>query len=332
MRAVSPPRTLSVVVPLHDEEAALDELLRRLTAVLAGLEVDWEIVLVDDGSVDRTWSLVVRAGQADERVRGVRLSRNFGHQIALSAGLEAASGDAVVTMDGDLQHPPELLPRLLEEAATGYDVVYAVRSEDDSEGWFKVHTAEAFYWLLNRMTRLNLPHGGADYRYMSRQVVDAVVSMPERNRFLRGMTRWTGFAQGVVEYDRADRLGGRSKYSLSRMMSLAWDAIVSFSALPLRLVSMLGFLVSFAGALYLLYVIAVRITSHATVSGWTSMLAVTLILGGVQLVSLGIIGQYLGRMYDEVKGRPLFLVREFANLDDGLYRPRRTPEIARDHD
>jgi dolichol-phosphate mannosyltransferase len=321
---MSRPRSLSVVVPLHDEEAALVELVRRLTAVLESVDRSWEIVLVDDGSTDRTWARVVEASREDDRVRGVRLSRNFGHQIALSAGLEAAAGDEVVTMDGDLQHPPEVLPRLLEMAGTGYDVVYAVRSPDDSEGWFKIRTADAFYWLLNRLTRLNLPRGGADYRYMSRQVVDAVIGMPERHRFLRGMTRWTGFAQGVVEYDRASRLGGRSKYGLSHMLSLAWDAIVSFSALPLRLASVLGFLVSFAGALYLLYVIVVRIVSDSTVEGWTSLLAVTLILGGVQLVSLGIIGQYLGRMYDEVKGRPLFLVREFANFPDGSRFGRRS--------
>ncbi len=317
---------ISIVVPLQDEAAALPELVRRVQAVLGARGVDWELVLTDDGSTDRTWSLIRGESDRDPRIRGVRLSRNFGHQVALSAGLAFARGDGVVTMDGDLQHPPELLPALLDKAAEGWDVVYAVRSADDSEGWLKVHAAAVFYWILNETTRLDLPRGGADYRYMSRAVVDVVNSMPERHRFLRGMTRWAGFAQTIVEYDRASRVGGRSKYTLPRMVRFAWDAIASFSAIPLRIASVLGFLVSFVGALYLVYVVIVRLTSDAAVEGWTSLLAVSLVLGGVQLASLGVIGQYLGRMYDEVKGRPLFVVREVTNLE-APQPPRRTVDF-----
>lgn len=301
---------LSIVVPLFDEEGNVAELAARLRTVLEPLDRTWEVVLVDDGSTDATWDEIGSAAAADRRFRGLRLTRNFGHQAALTAGLVAAEGEAVITMDGDLQHPPELIPELLARADEGYDVVYAVRSPDDAEGWFKVRTAAIFYWLLTRLTSLDLPRGGADFRYMSRQVVDAVCAMPERHRFLRGMTRWVGLRQAVVSYDRPARRAGRSKYGVMRMTRFAADAILSFSALPLKIASVLGTLTSLVGGLYLLYVLAVRALSDAAVPGWTSVAAAVLILGGVQLACIGIIGQYLGRMYEEVKGRPLFLVWE----------------------
>src|SRR3954454_152829 len=237
---------LSIVIPAHDEADAIPELLRRLQRVLAQVECEWVVVLVDDGSRDVTWPLMQEAAERDDRVRALRLSRNFGHQVALTAGLWAAEGDAVITMDSDLQHPPELIPALLERAADGFDVVYAIRTEQDSEGWFKVKSANAFYWLLNKLTRLDLPAGGADYRYMSRRVVDALLAMPERHRFLRGMTRWIGYRQSVIEYDRAPRAGGESKYTLRRMLHLGLNGIVSFSAIPLRVASILGFLAAAA--------------------------------------------------------------------------------------
>lgn len=301
---------LSVVVPLHDEAANVVELSDRLRGVLDRSESEWDVVLVDDGSTDATWREVQAVACSDPRFRGLRLARNFGHQAALTAGLRAADGDAVITMDGDLQHPPEIIPRLLQRAAEGYDVVYAVRGEDDAEGWFKVRSAAAFYWLLTRLTSLDLPRGGADFRYMSRQVVDVLSAMPERHRFLRGMTRWIGLRQAIVSYDRAARRAGRSKYGLVRMTRFASDAILSFSALPLKIASVLGILTSVLGWLYLIYVIAVRVMSEATVPGWTSVVAAVLILGGIQLACIGIIGQYLGRMYEELKGRPLYVVWE----------------------
>jgi polyisoprenyl-phosphate glycosyltransferase len=269
-----------------------------------------EVILVDDGSRDSTWAQLKDAADRDERIRAVRFSRNFGHQIALSAGLRLASGDAVVTMDSDLQHPPELIRSLLAKAAEGYDVVYAVRSATDSESWFKRNSARLFYWLLGRLTALDLPQAGGDFRYMSRRVVDALLAMPERHRFLRGMTRWVGYEQATVKYEREPRLAGASKYTLRKMLAFGWDAIISFSTLPLRIASMLGFAISFLGLVYLTYVIAVRLFTDQAVAGWTSVVAAVLILGGVQLLCLGIIGQYLGRMYDEVKARPLFLVSE----------------------
>jgi glycosyltransferase involved in cell wall biosynthesis len=301
---------LSVVVPVYNEADAIPVLLRRLTQTLDGTQHAWELVLIDDGSTDDTWALLQEAAGRDQRLRAVRLTRNFGHQVALTAGLTFADGDAVISMDGDLQHPPEVIPALLAKGDDGYDVVYAVRTSIDTEGWLKVNSARLFYWLLNRLTSLDLPQGGADFRYMTRRVVDAVLSMPERRRFLRGMTRWVGHKQTVIEYERGPRYAGRSRYTLWRMVSFAFDAIVSFSAVPLRLASLLGFFVSFLGFLYFLYVVGARLFTDTAVPGWASVTMAVLLLGGVQLLCLGIIGQYLGRMYDEAKGRPLFLVAE----------------------
>ncbi|MEK6274790.1 MAG: glycosyltransferase family 2 protein [Actinomycetota bacterium] len=301
---------LTVVLPVRDEGDVIPELIPRLTGVLDPLDGDWEVVVVDDGSTDSSWQLLKAACERDERIRGIRLTRNFGHQLALTAGLEAASGDAVVTMDSDLQHPPELIPALLAKAAEGFDVVYAVRSSSDSARWFKRRSALWFYWLLNRLSSLDVPQAGGDFRYMSRRVVDALLSMPERHRFLRGMTRWVGYEQATVEYHRSPRAAGESKYTLRKMLAFGWDAIISFSSLPLRIASMLGFVISFLGLLYLTYVLAVRIFTEDAVAGWTSVVAAVLILGGVQLLCLGIIGQYVGRMFEESKRRPLFLVAE----------------------
>ena len=300
---------LSVVLPVRDEAPVIPDLVPRLTAALEELD-EWEIVFVDDGSLDSTWDLLRAAAEDDERIRAIRFSRNFGHQVALSAGLHYATGDGVITMDADLQHPPEVIPSLLAKALEGFDVVYAVRSASDSATWFKRASARWFYWLLNRLSSLDFPQAGGDFRYMSRRVVDALLAMPERHRFLRGMTRWVGFEQATIEYHRAERAAGESKYSLRKMVAFAWDAVVSFSSVPLRVASTLGFACSFLGLVYLTYVIAVRLFTDKAVEGWTSVVAAVLILGGVQLLCLGIIGQYLGRMYDEVKRRPLFLIAE----------------------
>jgi polyisoprenyl-phosphate glycosyltransferase len=307
---------LSIVLPVRDEAPVIPELIPRLTRVLDELDDSWEMILVDDGSKDSSWALLEAAADRDERVRAIRFTRNFGHQIALSAGLHLASGDAVITMDSDLQHPPESIPGLLAKAAEGYDVVYAVRSSSDSSGWFKRTSARLFYWVLGRLTALDLPQAGGDFRVMSRPVVDALLAMPERHRFLRGMTRWVGYEQSTIEFDRPPRLAGASKYTLRKMLGFGWDAIISFSSVPLRIASVLGFVFSFLGLVYLTYVIAIRLFTDQAVAGWTSVVAAVVVLGGVQLLCLGIIGQYLGRMYDEVKGRPLFLVAEDTSRRD----------------
>ena len=301
---------LTIVLPCHDEASVLPELFTRLDAVLADLEGDAEVVCVDDGSTDGTWEIMKEKAASDPRYRGLRLSRNFGHQVALTAGLWAAHGEAVITMDSDLQHPPEMIPALLAKAREGNDVVTAVRRSEDVEGWFKIASARFFYWLLNRLTALDLPHGGADFRYMARPVVDSMLRMPERHRFLRGLTRWVGFQQATIEYDRAARPAGRSKYTVRHMTRFAFDAIVAFSAVPLKVASVLGLVVSMLGGLYGLYVVGVWLFSDAVVPGWTSVAIAVIVLGGVQLACLGIIGTYLGRMYEEMKGRPLFIVWE----------------------
>jgi glycosyltransferase involved in cell wall biosynthesis len=301
---------LSVVLPAHDEEDAIPELVERLTAVLDATHQEWEVLLVDDGSKDRTWSLIRSTAARDPRFRGVKLSRNFGHQLALSAGLSLATGDRVITMDSDLQHPPEAIPALLAKADEGYDVVYALRHSREGETRLKATVSPLFYRLLNKLARIDLPEGAADFRLMSRRVVDALVAMPERHRFLRGMTRWLGYPQATVEFESLPRRAGQSKYTTRQMVRFALDALVSFSAVPLRVASVLGFAASLLGAAYLVYVVAIRAFSDRVVPGWTSVVVVILILGGAQLVCLGIIGQYLGRMYDEQKRRPLFLVEE----------------------
>jgi polyisoprenyl-phosphate glycosyltransferase len=300
---------LSVVAAAYDEAGVLPSFLLRLIAVLETVGDDWEIVLVDDGSRDGTWGAIEAAAEAEPRIRGIRLSRNFGHQLALTAGLSVARGDGVITMDSDLQHPPEAIPAILA-AAEGHDVVYAVRSAEDAAGFWKRFSARVFYKLLNRLSTLELPEGAADFRWMSRRVVDVLDGMPERHRFLRGMVRWAGYRQTFVEYHRAPREGGDSKYGLRRMLLFAWDGMVSFSSFPLRVASLIGVCVSILGWLYLVYVLAIKVFTDRAIPGWTSVTAAVLLLGGAQLVFLGVLGQYVGRMYDDVKQRPLFLIAD----------------------
>ena len=301
---------LGVVAAAFDEADVLPSFVARLTAVLEATGDEWEVVLVDDGSRDGTWSVIEAAAAAEPRIRGIRLSRNFGHQLALTAGLSVARGDGVITMDADLQHPPEAIPSLLAAARAGNDVVYAVRSADDAAGFWKRFSAHVFYKILNRLSSLELPEGAADFRWMSRRVVDVLAAMPERHRFLRGLVRWAGYKQTFVEYHRGAREAGESKYGLRRMILFAWDAVVSFSSFPLRVASVLGICVSVLGWLYLVYVLAIKLFSDRVIQGWTSVTAAVLVLGGAQLVFLGVLGEYVGRMYDDVKQRPLFLIAE----------------------
>jgi dolichol-phosphate mannosyltransferase len=296
---------LSVVVPIHNEEDTLPELHRRLTAALAPLG-ECEVVLVDDGSTDRSWELM--RGLAN--VRLVRLSRNFGHQAAITAGLDAARGDAVVVMDGDLQDPPELIGDLVARWREGYDVVYAVRSERAGETRFKLLTAGAFYKLMTRVSGEAIPENAGDFRLMSRAVVDALASMPERARFLRGMTAWVGFRQIGVPYRRDVRYAGDSKYPARKMLRFALDAITSFSTVPIKAVAWLGFVLVGFCIVVLAWALYTRFFTSQATPGWTSLLVVVLLLGGVQLLSLGIIGQYVARIFDEAKQRPLYFVAE----------------------
>jgi len=301
--------TLSVVSPVHDEQETLDELARRLGAALDGLEgIEAEVILVDDGSRDGSYPMMVAIAGRDSRFKAVQLSRNFGHQVALSAGVELASGDAVVVMDSDLQHPPELIAEFVRQWREGYDVVYGIMTERP-EGWFKRITARAFYGLLRRMTKVDMPAAAGDFRLIDRVAVDAFVSMRERDRYVRGMFAWLGFKQIGVDYVPPPRYAGRSKYTVRRMSRLAFDAIFSFSVYPLRVVLVFGLFVSLVS-----FVVGVvsGVSKYAgiyVVPGWATIVVVVTFIGGIQLIVLGAIGEYIGRIYEEVKARPLYVVR-----------------------
>jgi dolichol-phosphate mannosyltransferase len=300
---------LSVVVPVFNEEATLPELHRRLAAVLAPLGPH-EIVFVDDGSRDTSWFVLVGLAERDPHLHLVRLSRNFGHQAAITAGLAAAAGDVVVTMDGDLQDPPELIPALLERWREGFEVVYAVREERAGEARWRLAAIRLYYKLLRRMAGHDIAENAGDFRLLSRRVVDALGSMPERARFLRGMTSWVGFRQTGVPYKRDARFAGTSKYPPRKLVRLAFDGLTSFSTVPIQLVAWLGFMLVVFCVGVLGWTLYTRFFTDEAPQGWTSLLVVVLLLGGVQLLSLGIIGQYVARIFEEAKQRPLFFVAE----------------------
>jgi dolichol-phosphate mannosyltransferase len=302
---------LSVVAPVYNEEGTLEEFYSRVCAALEGLR--FELVLVDDGSSDRSPAILSELASTDPRVHVVFLSRNFGHQTALTAGLDHAEGDAVVMLDADLQDPPELIPRMLDHWREGCDVVYAVRQERDGESRFKLATARWFYRLFDKLAQVDLVHNSGDFRLLDRRPLDALLSMRERNRFLRGMTVWVGYRQAAVPYDRDPRYAGETKYTLSKMLRFSLDAISSFSHRPLQLATLLGFIVSTLAFIAIPVVIVLRIVG-SYLPGFSSVTLAVLLLGGIQLIAIGIIGEYVGRIYDEVKGRPLYLVRTRLNV------------------
>lgn len=288
----------------------------RLTGVLDEMGDAWEAILVDDGSLDGTFDRCLALNRRDGRFKVIRLSRNFGHQLALTAGLEAATGDATVTMDGDLQHPPEVIPELVARWRGGAQVVYAVMVERQGESSLKDLSARWFYRALNRLAAIDVPASAGDFRLVDRAALDAVRAMPEANRYLRGMFSWVGFEQAGVPYVSPARAAGKSKYSFTRMVRLASDAIVGFSDRPLRMALNLGFLVSAGAILFGLSAVATKLAGLIVVPGWTSVMVLTGVVGGVQLIVLGIIGEYVGRIADEVRGRPLFIVRSTQGFED----------------
>jgi dolichol-phosphate mannosyltransferase len=305
---------LSVVVPVHDEEESLPELGRRLAAVLDELEVESEVILVDDGSRDASYAQMLALNAHDPRFKVVRLSRNFGHQVAISAGVDLAGGDAVVVMDADLQHPPEVVPEFLARWRDGYEVVYGVM-EGRPERWFKRTTARLYYRFLRRLSDVDVPSAAGDFRLVDRKAVEAFKAMRERSRYVRGMFSWIGFRQIGVPYTCPPRHAGRTKYTLPRMLGLATDGILSFSTLPLRVFLNVGFLVAFASLLFGVATLVSKFAGVYVVPGWVTLVLVTTFIGGVQLVVLGVMGEYIGRIYDEVKRRPLYLVSELHGFD-----------------
>ncbi len=317
---------LSVVAPVYNEEALIDEFYARVCAALAGLP--FELVLVDDGSSDGTTAALERLADHDPRVRVVFLSRNFGHQTALTAGLDHARGDAVVMLDADLQDPPELIEKMLDHWRAGCDVVYAVREYRDGESRFKLSTARWFYKLFDRLAQVELQHNSGDFRLLDRRALDALLSMRERNRFLRGMTVWVGYTQAAVPYKRDPRYAGETKYTLAKMVKFSLDAISSFSHRPLQLATLFGFVVSTVAFVAIPVVIVLRILG-SYLPGFSSITIAILLLGGIQLIAIGIIGEYVGRIYDEVKGRPLYLVRARRNMPDPESAHERLTTVAR---
>jgi len=309
---------LSVVVPCYNEEACLAELhvrIARAASLVAG--DDYEIVLVNDGSRDRSWEIMRALAATDPRLVAVNLSRNHGHQLALTAGLDLCSGERVLIIDADLQDPPELLPQMVEEMERQQaDVVYAVRRARAGETAFKRGTAKLFYRLLSKLAEIEIPLDTGDFRLMSRRALDALLSLPEQARFIRGMVAWVGFRQVPIAYDRAERHAGQTKYPLARMMRFALDAVTGFSTAPLRFASHFGLWLVAASVLLIAYIGFAFLTGRA-IQGWTSLMLVVVVLGAVQMFVLGMIGEYLGRLYIEAKRRPLYIVSEIAGRAEG---------------
>jgi polyisoprenyl-phosphate glycosyltransferase len=299
---------ISIVIPIWNEESVIPELYRRIVAIMESSGESWELVCVNDGSRDRSRELLVDLHRQDERVKVIDLSRNFGHQVAITAGADFASGDAVIVMDADLQDPPEVVLRMIEKWREGYEVVYAVRKKREGETRFKLWTASLFYRLLRRITDINIPLDTGDFRLMDRRVVYAMRALREQHRFMRGLSSWVGFRQIGIEYERAERYAGETKYSLGRMVRLALSAITSFSYLPLQLATFVGFSLAGISLIGIILTVILRLSGISALEGQATTLVSVLFLGGVQLIFLGIIGEYLGRIYDEVKHRPLYLV------------------------
>ncbi len=304
------PISISVAVPVFNELESLPELYRRITQVMQDLGQPWELILVDDGSTDGSREWIEAQAAKDDHLRPVIFARNFGHQIGVTAGLDYSRGKAVVIMDADLQDPPEVIPELVARWQEGYEVVYAVRAEREGETWFKRFTAALFYRLINRITDVDMPVDTGDFRLMDRAVVNALTRMREQHRFPRAMVAWVGFNQIGVPYRRAARFAGETKYPFRKMLRLALNAITGFSYFPLQIATYLGFISAGLSIFAIPVVAMLRLMGNQAFFGQASTLIAVLFLGGVQLISLGILGEYIGRMYDESKGRPLYIVRE----------------------
>lgn len=301
---------ISVIVPVFNEESNLLVLHERLVNVITGITNQYEIIFVNDGSKDNSLTVIKTLAQQFPQIKYIDFSKNFGHQLAVFAGLEHASGNAIVIIDADLQDPPELIIELHKKLQQGFDVVYAQREQRVGESWHKLLTAKLFYRFINRLSDVTIPLDTGDYRIITKKIKDIIVAMPERNKFLRGQIAWAGFHQTSVLYKRDERHAGSTNYSYSKMFSFAFDGITAFSNLPLRLATYMGFLVSFVSFLVILYTLYQKYINGNVVQGWSSLMVSILFIGGVQLICLGIIGEYLGRIMDNVKQRPLYIVRE----------------------
>lgn len=307
---------LSIVVPVFNEEAVLPETYRRLTAVMEKLKEPYELLFVNDGSKDKSGVILEELAQKDRRVRVVHFARNFGHQAAITAGMDYARGEAVVVIDADLQDPPEVILEMVAKWREGYEVVYGKRIKREGETFFKRFTASLFYRFLQRMTNVDIPLDTGDFRLLDQKVVEIMRLLREKNRFVRGLVSWVGFRQIALPYVREKRFAGETKYPLRKMLKLAWDGITAFSDKPLKIASYIGFTLSLLSFIYLLVVLIGKLFGQSTVPGWASIVVINLFFNGVILIILGVMGEYIGRIYDEAKNRPLYIVEKVTTREN----------------
>ncbi len=310
-----PEKLLSIVVPVYNEQEVIGETFKRLSAVFKDYFMDVEYIFINDGSKDNTYVKLKDIAQNNANVRVINFARNFGHQIAITAGMDYAKGDAIVIIDADLQDPPEVILQMVEKWKESYEVVYGKRLHREGETFFKKFTAKMFYRFLDSMTDVKLPVDVGDFRLIDRKVCDAMKCLPERSRYVRGLVSWVGFKQTSVEYKREKRFAGETKYPLKKMLKLAGDGIISFSYKPLKLATFVGMFVSGLSFIYLIIVLIQRFVKNEIASGWASSMAVSLFLNGVMLIVIGIMGEYVGRIYEEVKARPLYIVGELMGFE-----------------
>jgi glycosyltransferase involved in cell wall biosynthesis len=307
---------ISVVVPMYYEELVAEECYRQLTDTLEGKDFDYELIFVNDGSKDKTEDILLSISRNDKRVRVINFSRNFGHQTAVTAGIFNSKGDAVVIIDADLQDPPKLILEMIRLWRKGYEVVYGKRKKRNGETFFKLLTAKYFYKFLNYMSDIDIPKDTGDFRLIDKKVVQVFRNMPERNRFVRGMMSWIGFNQTFIEYERDERFAGETKYPLKKMIKFATDGIVSFSTKPLKIVSFLGVLSIVLSLVIFIYSLISKMFIHETIAGWASIVNIVAFFGGLQLISLGIVGEYVARIYEEAKNRPLYIIKSMKNFNE----------------
>lgn len=306
----------SLVIPLYNEEQVIHECIKRVTNVMGNKSFDYEVIFVNDGSKDSTEEIVKQYCEKDEHLKLITFSRNFGHQTAITAGMDNSSGDAVVVMDADLQDPPEVILDLIAKFEEGYDVVYAIRSKRKGESLFKKVTAKIFYRYMRSMSDVDIPIDTGDFRLISRQVCDVLKTLTERNRYVRGLVSWVGFKQTGVYYEREERFAGETKYPLKKMLKLSVDGITSFSTKPLKLSKWIGLIVSAAGFIYALVIIIQKLFGVEMQTGWASTIVIVLIIGGIQLLMMGITGEYIARIFEESKNRPLYIIKEKVNMNE----------------
>ena len=308
----------SIVVPAYNEQEVLEETYKRLTEVMEQTKENYEIIFINDGSRDRTYEIAEEICKKDKHIKLINFSRNFGHQIAVTAGMKYSSGQAIVIIDADLQDPPRVILEMIQKWKEGYDVVYGQRLKREGETFFKKFTAKCFYRFLNKMTSMQIPVDTGDFRLMDRKVCDVMNSIREKNRYVRGLVTWVGFKQTAVEYKRESRFAGETKYPLKKMIKLATDAILSFSYKPLRLAGLVGGALSVCSFIYLIVVIIQKLFTNTTQPGWASLFAIILFFNGVSLILHSITGEYVGRIYEETKNRPLYIVRDTINFDKDI--------------